>query len=121
MSGVLSFWLYPRRSQMQFLKGTQGTAKPGPGQPPQGLVAFYWHFVKQAKGWYIATFVASLLVALLDTEIPLFIGRLVSLMEANDRMAAIDREWLVLLAMIGLVLVVRPAVFMIDMAIRWVV
>jgi ATP-binding cassette subfamily B multidrug efflux pump len=106
---------------MQFLKGIQGTAKPGPGQPPQSLFAFYWHFVKQAKGWYIATFAASLLVALLDTVIPLFIGRLVSLMETTDRMAAIEREWPVLVAMIALVLLVRPAVFMIDMAIRWVV
>jgi ATP-binding cassette subfamily B multidrug efflux pump len=106
---------------MQFLKGIQGTAKPGPGQPPPELFAFYWHFVKQAKRWYIATFVASLLVALLDTVIPLFIGRLVSLMETNDRMAAIEREWPVLVAMIALVLLVRPAVFMIDMAIRWVV
>ncbi len=106
---------------MQFLKGFQGTASPGQGQPPQGLFAFYWHFVKQAKRWYIATFVASLLVALLDTVIPLFIGRLVSLMESTDRMAAIEREWPVLLGMIALVLLVRPAVFMVDMAIRWVV
>src|SRR6185503_20129701 len=106
---------------MQILRGIQGTAKPGPGQPPQGLFAFYWHFVRQAKGWYIATFVASMLVALLDTVIPLFIGRLVSLMEATDRMAAIEREWPVLAGMIALVLVVRPIVFMIDMAIRWVV
>ena len=106
---------------MQFLKGIQGTAKPGPGEPPQTLWAFYWHFVRQAKGWYAAVFVASLVVALLDTVIPLFIGRLVSLMEATDRMAALEREWPVLVTMIALVLVVRPAVFMIDMAIRWIV
>src|SRR5580765_8770316 len=103
---------------MQFLKGIQGTAKPGPGQPPQALFAFYWHFVKQAKRWYIATFVASLLVALLDTVIPLFIGRLVSLMEAPDRMAALEREWPMLAGMVALVLIARPVVFMIDMAIR---
>jgi ATP-binding cassette, subfamily B, multidrug efflux pump len=106
---------------MQILKGIQGTATPGPGEPPQTLFAFYWHFVKQAKGWYIATFVASLLVALLDTVIPLFIGRLVSLMESTDRMAAIEREWPVLIGMIALVLVARPAVIMADMMIRWVV
>jgi ATP-binding cassette subfamily B multidrug efflux pump len=106
---------------MQFLKGIRGTANPGPGQPPQGLFAFYWYFVRQAKGWYAAIFVASLLVALLDTVIPLFIGRLVSLMETTDRMAAIEREWPVLIGMIVLVLLVRPAVYMIDMAIRWIV
>jgi len=106
---------------MQFLKGIQGTAKPGPGQPPQTLFAFYWFFVKQAKRWYIATFAASLLVALLDTVIPLFIGRLVSLMEAPDRMAALEREWPMLAGMVALVLIARPVVFMIDMVIRWVV
>jgi ATP-binding cassette subfamily B multidrug efflux pump len=106
---------------MQFLKGIQGTAQPGPGQPPQGLWAFYWHFVRQAKGWYAAMFVASLIVALLDTVIPLFIGRLVSLMETTDRMAALEREWPILAGMVALVLVVRPIVLMVDMAIRWVV
>jgi ATP-binding cassette subfamily B multidrug efflux pump len=103
---------------MQFLKGIQGTAKPGPGQPPPELFAFYWHFVKQAKRWYIATFVASLLVALLDTVIPLFIGRLVSLMEATDRMAALEAQWPMLAAMVALVLLVRPAVLLADIAIR---
>ena len=71
----------------------QGTASAGTGTPPpQGLLAFYWHFVRQTKGWYAAMFVASLAVALLDTVIPLFIGRLVSLMEATDRMAALEQR-----------------------------
>ena len=61
------------------------TASPPVGAPPEGLVAFYWHFIKQTKGWYTAMFAASLAVALLDTVIPLFIGRVVSLMEATDR------------------------------------
>ena len=59
------------------------TASPAVGAPPEGLVAFYWHFIRQTKGWYAAMFGASLAVALLDTVIPLFIGRLVSLMEAT--------------------------------------
>jgi ATP-binding cassette, subfamily B, multidrug efflux pump len=109
------------KAEMQFLKGIQGTARPGPGQPPQDLFAFYWYFVRQAKGWYTAMFVASLIVALLDTVIPLFIGRLVSLMESTDRVAALEREWPILAGMVALVLLVRPAVLMADMAIRWVV
>src|SRR5690349_24459113 len=63
-------------------------------------------------------FAASLAVALLDTVIPLFIGRLVSLMEAPDRMAALEREWPLLVAMVALVLVVRPIVLLVDVAIR---
>jgi ATP-binding cassette subfamily B multidrug efflux pump len=101
-----------------FQGSIQGTATPGPGAPPPGLVAFYWHFVRQAKGWFAAMFVASLAVALLDTVIPLFIGRLVSLMEATDRTAALERQWPLLLGMAGLVLVVRPLVLLCDVAIR---
>jgi ATP-binding cassette subfamily B multidrug efflux pump len=94
------------------------TAGPGPGAPPQGLAAFYWHFISQTKGWYAAMFVASLVVALLDTVIPLFIGRLVSLMEAADRQAAIAAEWPLLAGMMALVLLVRPLAILTDITIR---
>ncbi|HWA36298.1 MAG TPA: ABC transporter ATP-binding protein, partial [Burkholderiales bacterium] len=94
------------------------TASPGTGAPPQGLLAFYWHFVKQTKGWYAAMFGASLAVALLDTVIPLFIGRLVGLMEASDRQAALASQWPVMMGMVALVLVVRPAAILVDIMIR---
>jgi ATP-binding cassette subfamily B multidrug efflux pump len=104
------------------LKGIQsvvaGAARPGTGAPPAGLLAFYWHFIRQTKGWYAAMFAASLAVALLDTVIPLFIGRLVSLMEATDRQAALAAEWPVLAGMVALVLLVRPAAILADIAIR---
>src|SRR5438105_12862568 len=95
-----------------------GTASPAAGAPPVGLLAFYWYFVRQTKGWFAALFAASLAVALLDTVIPLFIGRLVSLMEASDRMAALAGEWPLLISMVALVLVVRPLVLLFDVAIR---
>src|SRR6266702_2320967 len=101
-----------------FPSSIRGTATPGPGAPPQGLLAFYWHFVSQTKGWYAAMFAASLAVALLDTVIPLFIGKLVSLMEATDRQAALAREWPMLAGMVGLVLIIRPLAILADMAIR---
>src|SRR2546429_697051 len=101
-----------------FQSSIRGTATPGPGAPPQGLLAFYWHFVSQTKGWYAAMFAASLAVALLDTVIPVFIGKLVSLMEASDRQAALAREWPMLAGMVGLVLIIRPLAILADMAIR---
>jgi ATP-binding cassette subfamily B multidrug efflux pump len=96
----------------------RGTAHVGPGTPPPGLVAFYWHFVKQTKGWYGAMFVTSLAVALIDTVIPLFIGRLVSLMEAPDRHAALADNAPMLGGMVVLILCVRPLVILTDVAIR---
>jgi ATP-binding cassette subfamily B multidrug efflux pump len=110
-----------RRARKKVLKvfhGIRGTASPGQGQPPQGLIAFYWHFVRQTKGWYAAMFAASLAVALLDTVIPLFIGRLVSLMEAADRQAALAEQWPMLAGMVVLVLFVRPLAILVDIAIR---
>ena len=94
------------------------TARPHTGPPPEGLVAFYWHFVRQTKGWYTAMFAASLAVALLDTVIPLFIGRLVALMEATDRPAALAAETPMLIAMVALVLVARPLAILADVSIR---
>src|SRR3954462_6712682 len=93
---------------MKFLSGVDGLASPGRGAPPPGLLSFYWHFVRQTKGWYAAMFAASLAVALLDTVIPLFIGRLVSLMEAQDRMAALEAQGSMLAGMVALVLIARP-------------
>ncbi len=104
---------------MKLFQGSiRGTASPPPGAPPQGLAAFYWHFIRQTRGWFAALFAASLAVALLDTVIPLFIGRLVSLMEASDRMAALQAQWPLLAGMVALVLVVRPLVLLCDVAIR---
>ena len=101
-----------------FQSSIRGTASPGPGSPPAELAAFYWHFVRQTKGWYAAMFAASLGVALLDTVIPLFIGRLVSLMEAADRKSALMEQWPLLAGMAALVLIVRPMMLLMDIAIR---
>jgi ATP-binding cassette subfamily B multidrug efflux pump len=106
---------------MSFLGKIRGTARAADGAPPPGLLAFYWYFVRQTKGWYGALFAASLGVALLDTVIPLFLGKLVSLMSAADRAAALRQEWPLLAAMVALVLFVRPAVLLVDMVIRHMV
>ena len=44
--------------------------------PPPGLLPFYLHFVRQSPRLYVAMFVFGATVALLDTVIPLFIGKL---------------------------------------------
>ena len=41
--------------------------------PPAGLGAFFWHFVRQTKGLFVAMFATGLVVALIDTieaEVP---------------------------------------------------
>jgi ATP-binding cassette subfamily B multidrug efflux pump len=76
--------------------------------PPPALLAFYWHFVSQTKGLYAALFTTGLIVALIDMLIPVFIGRLVSMMEATDRVGAL-RDGIPMLAGMALLVLVGPA------------
>jgi ATP-binding cassette, subfamily B, multidrug efflux pump len=96
----------------------RATATPSADAPPPGLLAFYWHFVKQTKGWYAAMFAASLAAALLDTLVPVFLGQIVSLMESADRQAALAAKWPLLAGMAAMLLLVRPLVLWAEMAIR---
>ena len=100
-----------------FEKRIRPTARPGTA-PPAGLLAFYWHYVRQAKGLFGAMFVTGIAVALVDTLIPVFIGRLVTLMQASDRAAAFSAALPTLLFMAAVVMVVRPAVLMADSLLR---
>ena len=86
--------------------------------PPPGLWAFYWHFVRQARGLFGAMFITGLTVALIDTLIPLFIGQLVRLMEAQDRAAALTQATPALLGMAALVLIGRPLGLLLDSLVR---
>ena len=62
--------------------------QPGPGEPPRACSRSTGTSCAR-PGWYALMFVTSLAVALIDTAIPVFIGKLVSLMEALDRQAAL--------------------------------
>jgi ATP-binding cassette, subfamily B, multidrug efflux pump len=86
--------------------------------PPAGLVAFYWHFVRQTKGLYLTMLVTGLGVALVDTVIPVFIGRLVGLMTSADPALAL-KEQMPLLLVMGLALLLgRPTMVLLDSLVR---
>ena len=91
---------------------------PPRGTPPPGLLAFYWHFVRQTRGLYLAMFATGLGVALIDTLIPVFIGKLVTLMQATDRVAAFASATPTLIAMAATVLFGRPAAMLADSLVR---
>ncbi|MCW5632917.1 MAG: ABC transporter ATP-binding protein [Rubrivivax sp.] len=93
------------------------TARTG-SAPPQSLLGFYWHFVSQTRGLFGLMFLTGLAVALVDTLIPIFIGRLVRLMEASDRAAAFEQALPMLLGMAAVVLVLRPLALMTDSLVR---
>ena len=89
----------------RLLKPTEIPEQP---EPPAGLIGFYWHFARQAKGLFIGLFAAGFAVAVLDSLIPLFMGRVVSLITASRPDELFARFWPVLLAMAFTLLVLRP-------------
>ena len=97
-----------------FEKSLAPTAIPETAEPPPGLVAFYWYFARQAKGPFIALFAAGFAVALIDVMIPVFIGKVVTLVSNTTPEALLASSWPVLLAMALVLLILRPAAYTIQ-------
>jgi ATP-binding cassette, subfamily B, multidrug efflux pump len=89
-------------------------APPPDGGPPPGLIAFYWYFIAQAKWLFAALFVIGIAAAMLETAVPYFIGRLVSILTTTPREELLARAWPSFAAMLAVVLVVRPFVFLLQ-------
>ena len=89
----------------QFLTPTSAPQNP---EPPPGLIAFLWHFARQAKWLFAALFVAELCVALSDSAVPWFMGRVVTMVTKTppDRFLATGWPWLAGMAVV--VVLVRP-------------
>jgi ATP-binding cassette, subfamily B, multidrug efflux pump len=81
-------------------------------EPPPGLIAFYWHFARQAKGLFVALFFAGFIVALLDITIPVFIGRVVTLVTTSKPEELFAQSWPMLLGMAAVLVIVRPLMIM---------
>ena len=77
-------------------------------EPPPGLAAFFWHYARQAKGLFIGLFITGFVVALLDSLIPVFIGRVVTLITAGNPADLFASHWPMLLGMAVVLLVLRP-------------
>src|ERR1700758_3198529 len=84
------------------------TDPPEQAAPPPGFTAFFWHFARQAKGLFAALFAAGLVVALLDSTIPVFMGRIITLITASPPDELFAKFWPHLLGMAVVLLVARP-------------
>ncbi|MEA2945885.1 MAG: ATP-binding cassette, subfamily multidrug efflux pump, partial [Alphaproteobacteria bacterium] len=69
---------------------------------------FYWHYARQVKGLFVALFVAGFAVALLDSMVPVFIGRVVTLITASDPTRLFAEHGTLLIGMAIVLLVLRP-------------
>ena len=90
------------------LDPTAGTPRPPPNA---GLVGFYWFYIRQVTGLTIALFVFGGLIAVLDTMIPAFIGRVVSMVSSHTPDTLFRDEGWVLFGMAFVLLVLRPLSF----------
>jgi ATP-binding cassette, subfamily B, multidrug efflux pump len=86
------------------------TATPEHPEPPSGLLAFLWHFARQAKWLFAALFVIELLLALSDSAVPWFMGRVVAMVTKVPADRFFAQSWPWLLGMAVVVLIVRPGV-----------
>jgi ATP-binding cassette, subfamily B, multidrug efflux pump len=95
-----------------FERYLQPTAVPEHPEPPAHLLAFLWHFARQAKGLFVALFAVEFFVALTDSAVPWFMGRIVTLVTtiAPERFLAQTWPWLVGMALV--VLIARPGIVM---------
>src|ERR1700693_6531907 len=89
------------------------TEKPPDTPPPElgsprALGRFYWHFIRQIPGLLVALFVTGFIVALLDAAIPVFIGRIVTLVTSQSPESMWQLAGWQLLGMAVLLLVLRP-------------
>src|SRR6266849_4694501 len=89
----------------RLLKPTDAPERP---EPPAALIAFFWHYARQATRLFIALFVVGFVVALLDTMIPIFIGRVITLITTSQPETLFADFWPLLLAMALTLLVLRP-------------
>ena len=86
---------------------------PGP-PPPPGLLAFYWHYARQARHLVAALFITGFVAAIVDTTIPVFIGHVVTLVSSHAPGTLIHDYWPQLVAMALVLLVARPGALLLQ-------
>jgi ATP-binding cassette subfamily B multidrug efflux pump len=87
-------------------------AAPPARDESRGLLRFYWHYARQARGLIIGLFVTGLVVATFDSCVPLIIGQLVGLVSKHDPATLIRENWPELAAMAAFVLIARPCAYL---------
>jgi ATP-binding cassette subfamily B multidrug efflux pump len=84
------------------------TARPPEAHPPFGLMKFYWYFLRQV-GWNVVfLFVAGFAVAIIDATIPVFIGRMVTLVSTVTPAQLMADSWRQFAGMALVLLILRP-------------
>ncbi len=86
--------------------------------PPPDLAGFYRHFLGEHRTLFISLFLVGLGVALSDAMVPVFMGRLVTLVAVPDRLAAFSAEWPWLIGLLAIIVVLRPLLLLVESLLR---
>ncbi|WP_075997034.1 ABC transporter ATP-binding protein [Salaquimonas pukyongi] len=85
-----------------------------PSPPPQGLVAFCWHYTKPVWPWVAIMSVATALLAIGEVVLFGFLGSLVDWLSEADRAGFLEREGAGLIVMGAFLLIGLPLVSIIH-------
>ncbi|MDQ0509704.1 ABC transporter ATP-binding protein [Ancylobacter amanitiformis] len=78
-------------------------------RPPEGLLAFYWHFVRQSGWIFVAALGAAFLVAIVEVSLFRYIGQIVDLLQSSSPATIFTDHGSLLLWMAFVVVIARPA------------
>jgi ATP-binding cassette subfamily B multidrug efflux pump len=93
-------------------------------QPPEGLLKFYWHFVRGVWPVFAAVMVFGLAGALIEVSLFAFLGELVDMAKnVSSPREFFDKHWVVLSWMAAVALLMRPLAFALHASfmarVRW--
>ncbi|MCS0493845.1 ABC transporter ATP-binding protein/permease [Ancylobacter sp. MQZ15Z-1] len=78
-------------------------------RPPEGLIAFYWHFVRQSGWIFVAALGAAFLVAIVEVSLFRYIGQIVDLLQSSTPATLFADHGGLMAWMAFVVVIARPA------------
>lgn len=87
-------------------------------EPPRGVTAFTFYFVKQFRAAFSLRMVLVAIGSVADAMMPIFVGTVVGLLATTPPGQMFDLHWQTFLWMILVIALVRPVTFLLDTMIR---
>jgi ATP-binding cassette subfamily B multidrug efflux pump len=102
-------WFDARYSPVALAKDTE---------PPKGVAAFTFYFVKQFRGAFLLRMILVAIGSVADAMMPIFVGLVVGMLATTPPGQMFELHWQTFVWMIAVVAVIRPATFLLDTLVR---